>query len=206
VNTRLTRAARFAAVATALALVAAACSSDKKSSTTAAVTTATATAASSGATTTAGATETTAGGGSATTAGSTATTAGGPTSTAASGGDPLGTPNKATGAPIKIGYIGDGQSASIDNTDELLAAEATVKWANDYQGGLAGHPIDLVTCTTKQDAALATDCANQMVSAGVPAVLMNVSGQGDAIAKPLQDANIPFIAWQFSGSTAADTE
>ena len=34
----------------------------------------------------------------------------------------MGTPNKATGSPIKIGYIGDGQSASIDNTDELLAA------------------------------------------------------------------------------------
>lgn len=180
--TRLAHAARGVALLASLCVVAAACGDDEDSDSTA-TTSSSATAASPASDTTAGA-----------------------AATAVAGGNALGTPNEASGAPITIGYISDGQSASIDNTDELLAAEATVEYANDYLGGVAGRPIELLTCTTQQDAALATDCGNQMVSAGVPAVLMNVSGQGDAIAKPLQDANIPFVAWQFSGAAAADTE
>jgi branched-chain amino acid transport system substrate-binding protein len=178
---------RVIAFGTALVLTAAACGGDNKSSTN---TTA------GGATTSAGGSTTAAAGGTTSAGGASTTSAGGASTTTATGGDPLGTPQKATGTPVKIGYISDGRSASIDNTDELLTAEATAKWANDYQNGLAGHPIDLQTCETKQDAALATDCANQMVQKQVAAVVFNVSGQSSSLGKPLQDANVPLIAWQ----------
>lgn len=195
---RISVTARGALLGAALALVAAACGDDDETTsdtTTAAVTTA------------GGSSATTAGGSTATTArGSTATTAGGSTATtAASGAGGLGTPNPASGEPVRIGYISDGQSAAIDNSDELRMAEATAEYANEYLAGVAGRPIELVTCETKQDAALAVDCANQMVEEGVIAVLFNVSGQSASIAKPLQDANVPLFVQQ-AADVATDTE
>ena len=148
----------------------------------------------------ASATTVAAGGGSATTVasggGSATTVASGGSSSPAAGTDPLGTPKKASGTPVKIGVISDGQSAAIDNTDELLTMVATAKWANDYLGGVGGHPIEVITCETKQDAAIATDCGNQMVSKGVAAVVNGVSGQSAFFGKPIQAAGIPLIMWQ----------
>jgi len=43
------------------------------------------------------------------------------------------------------------------------AAEATAKYANDYLGGVGGHPIQIVRCADKADGASATACANQFV-------------------------------------------
>jgi branched-chain amino acid transport system substrate-binding protein len=102
---------------------------------------------------------------------------------------------------VKIGYIHDGQSAAIDNREDGYVAAATAKYANDYLGGIGGHPIDLVLCEGKQDAALTTDCANQMVQKGVAAVLFNVSGQAGALVKPLADAKIPIVAFSSAEAT-----
>lgn len=199
---RVSRAVRAVAFASVVALMATACGGDDDDADDSATTTASATettASESTETTAADSTETTA-------AESTETTAAESTdTTAAAGDDPFGTPNAASGDPVKVGYISDGQSAAIDNTDELLTAEATVEYANEYLGGLAGRPIDLVTCETKQDAALATDCANQMLEEDVVAVLFNVSGQSTSIAKPLQDANMPLFAGQ-AADIATDAE
>jgi branched-chain amino acid transport system substrate-binding protein len=106
----------------------------------------------------------------------------------------LGQPNKATGTPVKVGLISDGKSATIDDTSEISAAQASASYINDYRGGVAGHPIDLVVCQTHQTPAGGTDCATQMVSDKVVAVLYNVSGQGGSIFKGLQGSNIPLIA------------
>src|SRR5579862_9572225 len=62
----------------------------------------------------------------------------------------LGQPNKATGTPVKVGLISDGKSATIDDTSEISAAQASASYINDYRGGVAGHPIDLVVCQTHQ--------------------------------------------------------
>jgi branched-chain amino acid transport system substrate-binding protein len=107
----------------------------------------------------------------------------------------LGTPNKATGDTVKIGYVYDGQSVAIDNTEDMLAAQATVKYVNDYMGGIAGHPIELVVCDGKQDSAISTDCSNQLVQKGVPVVLFTVSGHAGDFIKPLAAANIPVFAF-----------
>ena len=160
-----------------LALAASACGSDTKTATTTGPTTTAAT----GSTTT---------GGSVTTEVITEVT----TSTAPAP-DPLGAPNKATGSPVKIGIITDGQSAAIDSTSELLMLGASVKYANEYLGGLGGHVIDPVICETKQDAAVAKDCGTKMVQEGVAAVMYNVSGQGSAFAPPIIEAKIPLIVF-----------
>ena len=70
----------------------------------------------------------------------------------------------ATGTPVKIGYITDGKTASIDNSSEVPAAQAAVKYINQYLGGINGHPITLDVCDDQQTPSGATDCGNQMVT------------------------------------------
>jgi branched-chain amino acid transport system substrate-binding protein len=91
-------------------------------------------------------------------AAATITTAGVP----AAGAAVLGSTDKATGTPVKVGLISDGKSDAIDNTPEIKAAQAATQYVNQYKGGVA-HPIDLDVCVT-QDTQGATDCATQMVN------------------------------------------
>ncbi|MGD9796310.1 MAG: ABC transporter substrate-binding protein, partial [Acidimicrobiia bacterium] len=164
----------------ALAIVAAACGDDggSTSATTAATT---ATTASSSATTA-----------SATTAASTATSAGS-TATTAAGGDILGTPNAAKGDPVKIGFFDDGKSPAVDNSDDFVVAEATVKYLNAYGGGIAGRPIELVHCIGLDDGAIATDCGNKFAEAKVNAALLSTSGRSGELYDAVSAAGIPFI-------------
>jgi branched-chain amino acid transport system substrate-binding protein len=103
----------------------------------------------------------------------------------------LGADNKATGEPIKLGVVSDGQTEAFDTNHEIKAAEAVVAYANDHLGGLAGHPIELVSCETKGTPAGAQDCGNQFISEGVLAVSGAVPGQIDAVVNVLSPAGIP---------------
>ena len=84
----------------------------------------------------------------------------------------LGTPNAASGEAVKIGFVSDGRTASIDNSQMLPAAKATVEYLNAYKGGLAGRPIELIGCETAGEPGKATDCANQLVQDDVAMVVM----------------------------------
>jgi len=121
---------------------------------------------------------------SATTAGSAATTS------------DLGTPKPApTGAPLKVGYMTDGKTASIDNSTEVPAAQAAVKYINGYLGGVGGHPLSLDVCDDQQTPSGATDCGNQFVTDKDPVVLYNVSGQGGSLYKVLSGAGVALFAY-----------
>ncbi|HZP29109.1 MAG TPA: ABC transporter substrate-binding protein [Acidimicrobiia bacterium] len=109
--------------------------------------------------------------------------------------DPLGTKKKATGSVVTLGLVSDGKSDAIDNTPEIKGAQAAVKYANDYLGGLAGHKIALNVCETKQTPAGATDCATNMVQAKVPIVITPVSGQSGTIYTGVKAAGIPFLQY-----------
>jgi branched-chain amino acid transport system substrate-binding protein len=118
-----------------------------------------------------------------------------PSSGSSDGSAALGTEQKATGAPVKIGFVGDGKSDAIDNTSELEAAKAAVEYANTYLNGINGHVIELTTCETKQTPSGATDCGTKMVDAKVVAVLNGVSGQAGSIFKGLEGSGIPFFGY-----------
>lgn len=122
------------------------------------------------------------------------TTGGSPDGSSSSNAvDPLGTPKAATGAELKVGFITDGSGATLDNSTEVFAAQAAVSYVNDYLGGVAGRKVSLKVCEDKQTPAGATDCANQMVAAKVPVVLMNSSGNVQPIFKVLSAAKIPLV-------------
>lgn len=129
---------------------------------------------------------------------------GGATTTA--GASALGTPNPASGTPIKIGFVSDGKSANVDNSAEVPSAQATVKWINEYQGGLAGHPIELVTCETQAEQAKGTECAQKMIQANVAAVVFNQLAVGQQVWEPLRDAGIPTMITSAQDPVPLDTK
>jgi branched-chain amino acid transport system substrate-binding protein len=105
----------------------------------------------------------------------------------------LGTPNKAQGAPVLVGFVATGKTAAVDTSDEIKGAEAVVKYANEYLGGIGGRPIELVTCEEKSVPATAQDCANQFISKKVLIVDNGSAGQSGLVYKGLQPAGIPFV-------------
>jgi branched-chain amino acid transport system substrate-binding protein len=103
----------------------------------------------------------------------------------------LGTPNKATGSAVTIGMISDGKGQNVDQTAEIKGAQAAIDYANDYLGGLGGHPITLKVCETLGNPATATDCANQMVTAKVSGVIAGTLAEADQVISVLSPAGIP---------------
>src|ERR1700680_5043326 len=57
----------------------------------------------------------------------------------------LGPVKNASGAPLTIGYIDEGQSAGIDARPEVAAAQTAANYVNNYLGGVAGRPLKLLT-------------------------------------------------------------
>ncbi|MCW2527397.1 MAG: hypothetical protein JWM76_2257 [Pseudonocardiales bacterium] len=101
----------------------------------------------------------------------------------------LGTPNKATGSPIVIGFNNPGPRETGSAVDENVAARALVKYANEYLGGVNGHVIQLDECDHLDLPAKQLDCANQSIKANVAAV---VQGNGDDnTMKTVGNAGIP---------------
>jgi branched-chain amino acid transport system substrate-binding protein len=115
--------------------------------------------------------------------------------------DLLGSTNKATGEPVKIGMVSDGATDAYDNTDELRSAKAAAEYWNNHKGGIGGRPIQVVTCETKGDPAGAADCANTMVRDKVMAVTLSQSGVADSLYTPLHDAGIPTFFFQYNGDS-----
>jgi branched-chain amino acid transport system substrate-binding protein len=113
--------------------------------------------------------------------------------------DLLGPDDPATGEPVLIGLISDGATAAFDNTDELRAGQATAEYFNAHQGGVGGRPIELVTCETAGTPEGATDCANQMIEAGVAAVTLSQSAVTGLLWETLHPAGIPTWFTQASG-------
>jgi branched-chain amino acid transport system substrate-binding protein len=112
--------------------------------------------------------------------------------------DLLGPEDPASGEPVLIGMVSDGATQAFDNTDELRVAEATAEYWNTHKAGVGGRPIEVVTCETGADPAGGTDCANQMVEAGVVAVGLSQSGVADAVWEPLHAAGVPTLFLQTS--------
>jgi branched-chain amino acid transport system substrate-binding protein len=102
---------------------------------------------------------------------------------------------------VKLGYVWSGVSPAVDNSADELAADATVKWINEYGGGLAGHPVQIVKCPTNSDVSIAAACATTLIEAKVQAVLFNVVGEIAPWATPVEKAGIPIIG--FSSADAS---
>lgn len=117
----------------------------------------------------------------------------------------LGTKSPASGKPITIGFISASSSDSAVSA-QFKRVEAGLQMArgylNDYQGGVAGHPVELFICQGNETPAGSQDCANQMVNKGVAAVAAVYTGQGSVVVPILAKARIPYVA--MSGASTAE--
>jgi len=209
------RAPRRAAIGaiTVLALLAAACGDDDDSSSSAT---------SAGAATTAGgASETTAGGGTTTTkaggatttseagGGSTTTTkAGGTTTTTKAGGatttTKAGGGGAASGEPIKVMVTAPVNTQLPPYPNIPGAAEVYAKYIND-KGGVAGRPLQVITCDNKGDPNEGANCARRAVDEKVVAVVGSFTFDASRIIPVLEEAKIawfgaccPLVAQEFT--------
>ncbi|MEU6185860.1 ABC transporter substrate-binding protein [Nocardia sp. NPDC047038] len=105
----------------------------------------------------------------------------------------LGPQNPATGPAVTIGYISEGKGTVVDTSAELVGAQVAVDYINEHLGGLRGHRLKLKTCESKANPAAATDCANQMVGAGVVAVAEGALVTVDQTVDVLSPAGVPLI-------------
>src|SRR5260221_8979896 len=96
-------------------------------------------------------------------------------SSSSDAGSVLGSPNKATGTPIKIGFVYDGPGAAGDATDNFTGGKVAAQYANDFLGGINGHPIDLQGCDTTNTPAGGTQCAITLTNDKVAAVVTGSS-------------------------------
>lgn len=118
----------------------------------------------------------------------------------------LGPIAEAKGAPIRIGMISDGKGPVSDLSVEFDMAKATVGYLNERRSGIAGRPIELVTCEALADPAKGTDCANRMVEEDVVAVVVGSSSIVESIWRPLHDARVPVMFHSANGAPLRDSE
>jgi branched-chain amino acid transport system substrate-binding protein len=125
-------------------------------------------------------------------------------SSAASASAALPTGQKATGTPLKVGYINLQGGPTISAPEYGVGAELALGYVNGYLNGFGGHPVQLVPCHTDGTPASTTACANQMVDAKVPLVIMGIDT--NSAADPiLARASIPFVLPSGSGPADLDT-
>lgn len=97
----------------------------------------------------------------------------------------------ATGTPIKVGYLNQGAGA-LAFPDYGAGGTIGVEQVN-ADGGINGHPIDLVVCNVDGSPAASVKCANQFVSESVVAVVQGIDLSSDSALEILAGAGIPFI-------------
>ncbi|MGW4365830.1 ABC transporter substrate-binding protein [Nocardia takedensis] len=104
----------------------------------------------------------------------------------------LGPQNKATGAPLKIGFVTTGPKAPV-YTEELEVAKATVSYVNDYLGGVNGRPIELIPCEDELQVSLARDCANKFVQSEAVAVVSGEANNADTVAAVTSPSGLAYL-------------
>jgi branched-chain amino acid transport system substrate-binding protein len=100
---------------------------------------------------------------------------------------------KATGTPIKVGFLNP-SNGPITQPGVEVGQKAAVKYINDSLGGVDGHPLEVVNCAVDVSAPESTiGCANQLVQAGVTAVFDGYDAASSAALPILKSANIPLV-------------
>jgi hypothetical protein len=148
---------------------------------------------------------TTAAGGETTTDETTATTAGSDTTT---GGDETtpaaGSAGAPEGEPIKVMVSAPVDTQLPPYPNIPGAAEVYEQYIND-RGGVAGRPLDVITCDNKGEPNEGANCARQAVEEGVVAVVGSFTFDASRIIPVLEEANIawfgaccPLVAQEFT--------
>jgi branched-chain amino acid transport system substrate-binding protein len=97
-----------------------------------------------------------------------------------------------TGEPITIGFV-NSEGGAFSVPELRVGNEVAADYVNSHLGGVAGRPLEVVRCATDGSPESSIDCANQLVEAGVVAVVEGTDLGGDAMLPILADAGIPLV-------------
>jgi len=119
--------------------------------------------------------------------------------TACGGGAPA--PAESGGnEPIKVGAIFDLTGATGDvGTPYSEGVKGYVEWLN-AQGGVEGHPIDLISADYAYKVDVAEQLYNQYVSEGVVAFMGWGTGDTEALRTKIAEDKIPFMSASYSAA------
>lgn len=117
------------------------------------------------------------------------TTSGGSTTT---GGASTSNAAAPKGSPVKLGVVYTSGSPIQNSVNVKAADQAAVQALND-RGGLAGHPVELVTCDDKGDPNETTACGRKLVQEKVAGQAGGILINGAALNSVLAAAKIPQI-------------
>ena len=141
------------------------------------------------------------------TEGGTATTAAGETAETTGGGDDATTGGDAAapeGEPIKVMVTAPVDTQLPPYPNIPGAAEVYEQYIN-ANGGVAGRPLDVITCDNKGEPNEGANCARQAVEEGVVAVVGSFTFDASRIIPVLEEANIawfgaccPLVAQEFT--------
>jgi branched-chain amino acid transport system substrate-binding protein len=98
---------------------------------------------------------------------------------------------KLTGTPIKAMTIASVNTEGPPFPAIPETAKLYEQWVND-NGGINGHPLQVITCDDRGVAPGATDCARQAVQQKVAAVVGSYTFMAESVVPVLEKAN---IAW-----------
>ena len=115
----------------------------------------------------------------------------------------LGTPNEASGEPVKVMYMTVRGSDATEQygLDTEHGATAAQEYINEYLGGIGGRPLELVFCEGGVTPEQGTECANQAVEQDVVAYVLATAGSGSQMVPIVTGAGIPYIT---GGGSAAE--
>jgi branched-chain amino acid transport system substrate-binding protein len=100
---------------------------------------------------------------------------------------------EAAAEPIRVGMINQ-ENTPLGSFPEIRGAvEAAVAWVNAELGGVGGRPIELVTCNTNFSVEQSQACAQEMVQAGVVALVGGLDVTSNGSIPVLQQNGIPQI-------------
>jgi len=109
----------------------------------------------------------------------------------------------ATGGPISVGFLNQGQG-TMAFPDFAAGTAAAVTYLNGH-GGISGRQVKLVSCDTDGTAASSVACANRFVQDKVPVVLQGIDFQSDAALPILAGAGIPMVGHTAFGAAQANS-
>jgi branched-chain amino acid transport system substrate-binding protein len=107
----------------------------------------------------------------------------------------LGTPDKASGTPVKVAFVSEGVSSTNDASYEIPIWKATVKYINQYLKGFGGHPVEATYCSDNGTAAGGQQCANEAVQNGSAVAMNAIAANPASIVPTITGAGIPWVTY-----------
>jgi branched-chain amino acid transport system substrate-binding protein len=98
----------------------------------------------------------------------------------------------ATGEPIVVGFVND-EGGAFSVPELGVGNQVAQDYINNRLGGVSGRPIEMKRCVADGSPEKSIDCANQLVEAGVVAVMEGTDLGADSMLPILKSAGIPMV-------------